>query len=214
MTKPITSVAFMMLVETHDLEALAVIAKASTIIAEGEVFQLARTGDVATTVEDYAEVIRAKTATLFEAATEIGAMAGGADAIGRKALRDYGLALGNAFQLADDVLDYRGEAGTMGKNAGDDLREGKMTLPVILALAECTPAERSVIESALGNAEADEATFRRVVEIFDRYRTLERTVARAEEHARAAARALAVLPASAMRDLLAEVAAFSVERAY
>ena len=95
-------------------------------------------------------MIRCKTATLFEAACEVGAMSGGADARGRVALRDYGRELGWAFQLVDDVLDYRGESGAMGKNTGDDLREGKMTLPVILALAEGTAAEREVIASALG----------------------------------------------------------------
>src|SRR6201991_3513 len=101
--------AFMMMVETGELECLAVLSKAAATIAEGEVFQLQRTGDLGTTAEDYDEVIRCKTATLFEAACEVGAMSGGADARGRRALRDYGRELGWAFQLVDDVLDYRGE---------------------------------------------------------------------------------------------------------
>lgn len=206
--------AFMMMVETHNIAALGVLAAAAAAMAEGEVFQLAKTGDLATTPEDYAEVIRAKTATLFEAACEVGAMAGGADATGQRALKAYGLELGNAFQLVDDVLDYRGESGAMGKNTGDDLREGKMTLPVILALAEGTQAEKDLISTALGNAEASIAQVRDVVAIMGRYDTLTRTLDRADAHATAAVAALDVLPTSDMKTLLADVVEFSVRRAY
>src|SRR6187402_1167229 len=145
--------AFMMMVEAGDINALGVLSKAATIIAEGEVFQLAKAKDLATTADDYRQVIHAKTATLFAAAAEVGAMAGGADARGREALRLYGEQLGLAFQLVDDVLDYRGESGTLGKNTGDDLREGKMTLPVILALTDGSSDEREIITAALGDAE-------------------------------------------------------------
>ncbi|MEO5807148.1 polyprenyl synthetase family protein [Devosia sp.] len=206
--------AFMMMVETRDIEALGVLAAAAAAMAEGEVFQLAKTGDLATSAEDYAEVIRAKTATLFQAACEVGAMAGEADEAGRTALRAYGLELGNAFQLVDDVLDYRGETGTIGKNRGDDLREGKMTLPVILALAEGNEAEQKIITSALGDAEASDEQVRAVVTIMERYNTLGRTMDKAHFHARAAADALSPLPQSALRDLLADVVEFSVSRAY
>ncbi|MCS6758493.1 MAG: polyprenyl synthetase family protein, partial [Candidatus Devosia euplotis] len=116
--------AFMMMVEARDVDSLGVLSAASAIMAEGEVFQLSKAGDLTTSAADYAEVIRAKTAVLFQAACEVGAMTGGADAAGRKALADYGLELGNAFQLVDDALDYGGQAGTLGKNTGDDLREG------------------------------------------------------------------------------------------
>ena len=206
--------AFMMMVETAHLEALKVISKAATIIAEGEVFQLAKTRDLTTTPADYDEVIGAKTATLFEAATEVGAMAGGADAVGRRALRDYGRELGYAFQLVDDVLDYRGEAGTLGKNIGDDLREGKMTLPVILALGVATAAERDIIVAALGKPEAGEAQLRQVVTILDRYDTLGRTIEKAFSHARRAREALKPLPPGEMKALLGDVAEFTVARAY
>ena len=206
--------AFMMMVETAHLEALKVISKAATIIAEGEVFQLAKTRDLTTTPADYDEVIGAKTATLFEAATEVGAMAGGADAVGRRALRDYGRELGYAFQLVDDVLDYRGEAGTLGKNIGDDLREGKMTLPVILALGVATAAERDIIVAALGKPEAGEAQLRLVVTILDRYDTLGRTIEKAFSHARRAREALKPLPPGEMKALLGDIAEFTVARAY
>jgi octaprenyl-diphosphate synthase len=206
--------AFMMMVETGDLASLAVLAKASAIIAEGEVFQLERAGDLETTAADYDEVIRAKTATLFEAACEVGAMSGGADARGRDALKRFGHELGCAFQLVDDVLDYRGESGAMGKNTGDDLREGKMTLPVILALEAASPAERDTIVAALGHSDVSDAGLREVVAILDRHRTLERTLDLAEQHARLARESLRGLPASELKTLLADVAAFTVSRAY
>ena len=206
--------AFMMMVETRDVEALGVLAKAAATMAEGEVFQLAKTRDLSTTPGEYDQVIHAKTATLFEAAAEVGAMVGGADAAGREALRTYGVELGNAFQLVDDVLDYRGESGTLGKNTGDDLREGKMTLPVILALADATPAERSLIEGALGDVEVPDATVARIVAIMEKYDTLNRTVDKAHAHARAAREALRALPASEMRTILGDVAEFSVARAF
>lgn len=206
--------AFMMMVETGDIGALGVLSSASAVMAEGEVFQLAKTGDLTTTAEDYAEVIRAKTAVLFQAACEVGAMSGGADDAGRQALAQYGLELGNAFQLVDDVLDYGGQSGTLGKNVGDDLREGKMTLPVILALAEGSADERETITTALGDAQATGEQVAAVVAIMERYKTLSRTMDRANAHARSAQAALEALPPSEMRLLLSDVVEFSVVRAY
>jgi octaprenyl-diphosphate synthase len=206
--------AFMMMVETGNIPALEVISKAATVIAEGEVLQLSKTRDLGATADDYNEVIRAKTAMLFEAATEVGAMAGGADAAGRRALRDYGRELGYAFQLVDDVLDYRGEAGTLGKNTGDDLREGKMTLPIITALAVASPAEREVILAGLGNISAGPSELAAVIAVLDHHGTLDRTVEQANAHARRAREALKPLPASDMKLLLGDVAEFTVMRAY
>jgi len=206
--------AFMMMVETGDIAALGVLSAASAVMAEGEVFQLAKTGDLTTTPTDYAEVIRAKTAVLFEAACEVGAMSAGADAAGRKALARYGLELGNAFQLVDDALDYGGQTGALGKNTGDDLREGKMTLPLILALADGSQAERETITAALGDADASAEQVAAVVAIMERHKTLSRTLDQAHAHARSAQQALDVLPASGMRALLADVVEFSVVRAY
>jgi octaprenyl-diphosphate synthase len=204
----------MMMVDTGDIAALRVISQAATIIAEGEVLQLAKTRDLSASAADYDEVIGAKTATLFEAATEVGAMAGGADAAGREALRRYGRELGFAFQLVDDVLDYRGEADTLGKNTGDDLREGKMTLPVILALQQATAAERATIASTLGDVDAGEAQLKQVAAIFDRYDTLGRTIEQAFTHAHRARESLKQLPPGEMKSLLGEIAEFTVARAY
>lgn len=206
--------AFLMMVETGKLDALGVLAKAATVIAEGEVFQLSKARDLTATPGDYNQVIHAKTATLFQAAAEVGAMAGGADEAGRVALRDYGLELGLAFQLVDDVLDYRGESGAMGKNTGDDLREGKMTLPVILALADANPAERDIIIAALGKPDASEAALSHVVAIMNRHNALARTVEEAHAHVRAARAALAPLPESEMKTILSDIAEFYVSRAY
>lgn len=206
--------AFLMMVETGSLDALEVLSRAAAIIAEGEVFQLAKTGDVATTPDEYDRVIRAKTATLFAAATEVGAMAGGADDAARTAMQTYGLELGRAFQLVDDVLDYGGSTGVLGKNAGDDLREGKMTLPVILALGQATPVERELITSALGNADADAETFGKVLAILNKYDALDATLETANGYVETAQSALTDLPDTPMRTLLSDVARFCVERAY
>jgi octaprenyl-diphosphate synthase len=206
--------AFMMMVETGSIPALEVISKAATVIAEGEVLQLSKTRDLTTTADDYNEVIRAKTAMLFEAATEVGAMAGGADATGRRALRDYGRELGYAFQLVDDVLDFRGEAGMLGKNTGDDLREGKMTLPIIMALAVASPAERELIVSALGNGRTGAAEIAGVIAVLNRHGALDRTLEQANTHARRARESLKSLPPSEMKTLLGDVAEFTVLRAY
>jgi len=206
--------AFLMMVETGKLDALEVLAKAATVIAEGEVFQLSKAGDLAATAADYDQVIRAKTATLFQAAAEVGAMAGGADEAGRIALRDYGMELGLAFQLVDDVLDYRGESGAMGKNTGDDLREGKMTLPVILTLAEANPAEREIITASLGKPDASDTALNQIVQIMTRHNALTRTIEEAHAHVRKAREALAPLPPSAMKTILSDIAEFYVSRAY
>jgi octaprenyl-diphosphate synthase len=206
--------AFMMMVEARDLDALGTLARAATIIAEGEVFQLAKARDLKTTAGEYEQVIRAKTATLFEAAAEVGAIAGGADDAGRKALRDYGLELGLAFQLVDDVLDYRGERGALGKNTGDDLREGKMTLPVILALTNANPAERDIIAATLGNPEASDTAVAQIVSIFNRHGTLDRTIEKARQHVQRACAALEYLPASEIHELLLDITEFYVSRAY
>lgn len=206
--------AFLMMVESGDLDALGVLSRAAAVIAEGEVFQLAKAGDLATTPADYERIIKAKTATLFEAATEVGAMAGGSDEAARQALAAYGRELGMAFQLVDDVLDYGGARGSLGKNVGDDLREGKMTLPIILALETATKAERDVIAAALGNSDSGDDQLADVVAILAHYDTLGRTMALAERHAEAARLALADIPASPERDILFTVPEFCTSRAY
>ena len=139
---------------------------------------------------------------------------GASEQVVGKALRDYGMELGLAFQLVDDVLDYRGERGTLGKNTGDDLREGKMTLPVILALEEANPGEREIISNTLGNPDASETALAQIVSIFDRHRSLDRTVEKARHHVHRAREALRSLPPSDSRALLSDIAEFYISRAY
>ncbi len=206
--------AFLMMVETGDLAALEVLSRAAAIIAEGEVLQLSKARDLATSEADYEQIIDAKTATLFEAATEVGAMAGNAPKEHRKALALYGRELGLAFQLVDDALDYGGARGALGKNTGDDLREGKMTLPVIIALARATKTEREIIAAALGNNASSKAKFSEVLAIINFHGGLKLTLERAHAHADASRRALRDLPASALRAILADMSDFCVARAY
>lgn len=206
--------AFLMMVETGNLTALNILSRAAATIAEGEVFQLVKASDVATSAEEYGQIISAKTATLFEAATLVGAMAGGADGDQAEAMGRYGLELGLAFQLVDDVLDYGGAAGSLGKNTGDDLREGKMTLPVILTLGAAAADERALLVSALGNPQADVEKVADVVALMGKYGALDDTLAKAEHHAEAARSALSDLPRHPMRDILSGIADFCVARAY
>ncbi|MEO6395653.1 MAG: polyprenyl synthetase family protein [Devosia sp.] len=206
--------AFLMMVETGKLDALDVLARAATVIAEGEVLQLSKVGKLDTTPEDYHDVIHAKTAALFAAAAETGALAGTTDKAAIAAMREYGEQLGIAFQLVDDVLDYRGESGAMGKNTGDDLREGKMTLPVILALKASTPSERETIVAALGKPDASDIALAEVAAIMTRCGALDATVEKAHEHVKRAREALAAAPAGEMRDILSDIAEFYVSRAY
>ncbi len=206
--------AFLMMVEAGDLTALGVLSRAAAIIAEGEVLQLSKARDLTTSEADYTSIIDAKTATLFEAATEVGARAGDAPGNCRQALARYGRELGRAFQLVDDALDYGGARGGLGKNTGDDLREGKMTLPIIIALKHASKSERATIGAALGNDASDEAALREVAAIINRYDGLKKTLQRAHAHAGAACRALNDLPKTNLRTILADVSDFCVARAY
>ncbi|WP_182086099.1 polyprenyl synthetase family protein [Aureimonas sp. ME7] len=204
--------AFKMMVEVGSMRALAILSNASAVIAEGEVWQLSAAKRLTTTEADYMAVIGAKTAALFAAAAEVGPVIAGAGAPMEAAMRDYGLHLGLAFQLVDDVLDYGGSASDLGKNVGDDFREGKITLPVILAHQAGDEAERAFWRGAMEEGRSDDAALAEARLLFDRHGSLEATKARAREHGRLAAQALGALPPSPYRDALEDVVAFSVER--
>ena len=149
--------AFKMMVEVGSLDALDILSRASAVIAEGEVWQLSAAKKMTTTEADYLQVIEAKTAALFAAATEVGPVIAEAGPEARASMRAYGLNLGLAFQLFDDVLDYRGTASALGKNTGDDFREGKITLPVILAHASGTEAEKAFWRASMEQGVNDDA---------------------------------------------------------
>ena len=202
--------AFQMMVSVGDMRVLDVLADATNVIAEGEVLQLMNMHDPDLAVEEYLRVIRSKTAKLFEASARLGAMLAGAPASVEHSCAAYGRGLGTAFQLVDDLLDYDGQTHALGKNVGDDLREGKPTLPLLTAMARAQPAERDLIRHAIAHGEVSRLA--EVVAVVRRTGALDvaRDVARCEA---AEARAcLGVLPESVYKNALLELCVRSVER--
>jgi octaprenyl-diphosphate synthase len=202
--------SFQLMVELDSMPVMRVLADTTNRIAEGEVLQLLHIGNPDTTEADYLRVIECKTAVLFAAATRLGGSLAGATAAQEQALHDYGMQLGLAFQVADDLLDYTADAATLGKNLGDDLAEGKATLPLIHALAQATPAERERLAAIVAAGQLDA-----LHEVQQAIRTsggLEASAALARHHADAAIAALAALPRNAWTDALRTLAAYAVER--
>jgi octaprenyl-diphosphate synthase len=206
--------AFQLMVEIGSPVVLAILANASAIIAEGEVLQLRLARNLAIGESQYLNVIAAKTAALFAAAAEAGAYAAGAEAKQTEAMRSYGYNLGIAFQLVDDALDYSGRQAVMGKSVGDDFREAKMTLPVILSLAQAREEERRFWRKTIELGIQDEGDLSHAIEILERGGSLAATVERARTYARAAQDSLAICPDGEIRSALADVAAFVVDRVY
>ncbi len=204
--------SFQMMVEAGDLRVMRVIADATNVISEGEVLQLLNVNDPDTDEESYLRVIRYKTARLFEAATQVGAILAGASPDVEAALTEYGMRVGTAFQLIDDVLDYSGDLADMGKNLGDDLAEGKPTLPLIRAMQVGTPEERALIRTAIEQGGRDD--LERIVAAVRRTGALEYTRERARQESKAATDRIAPLADSACKDSLLQLAHFSVERKF
>ena len=202
--------AFQMMVSVDNMRVLSVLADATNTIAEGEVLQLMNMHDPDLAVEDYLRVIRYKTAKLFEASARLGAILGGADARTEEAAADYGRSLGTGFQLVDDLLDYDGQADQLGKNVGDDLREGKPTLPLLVAMSRGSDAERAVIRQAIEQGEVERLGD--IVDIVRRTGALQATREAAEAQASQARSRVLVLPAGAARDALLELCDRSVRR--
>jgi octaprenyl-diphosphate synthase len=202
--------AFQMMVELENMRVMHVLADATNAIAAGEVMQLMASRDPELDEARYLDVIRRKTAKLFEAAARLGGiLAGGAPAV-EDGLADYGMHLGTAFQLVDDVLDYSGDAATIGKSLGDDLAEGKPTLPLIHALRTGTPKQAGLVRRAI--LEGGREDFAAVLAAIGSCGSLAYARAAARRESSAAAAALAPLPASAFRESLLELASFSVDR--
>lgn len=204
--------AFRMMVEVGSLEALDVLSTAASIIAEGEVMQLAASKNLETTEDEYLSVIKAKTAALFSAAGEVGPIVAGAGRPARAALRSYGTNLGLAFQLVDDALDYGGNASDLGKNTGDDFREGKITLPVVLSYRRGTRQEQLFWRDALEDGENDDAALEHALGLMTKYGAIGDTINRARHFGEIARDALAPVQASPQKDALLDVIDFCISR--
>ena len=202
--------AFQMMVSVNRMRVLEVLADATNVIAEGEVLQLMNMHDPDLSVDDYLRVIRFKTAKLFEASARIGAVLAEAGTDVEESCASYGRSLGTAFQLIDDLLDYEGATEQLGKNVGDDLREGKPTLPLLLAMERGSATERDLIRHAIEHGEV--ARLPEIVEIVRRTGAIAATREAARAEADKAAHALSVLPQSAYREALLELCFRSVER--
>jgi octaprenyl-diphosphate synthase len=202
--------AFQMMVSVGSLRVLDVLADATNVIAEGEVLQLMNMHDPDLAVDDYLRVIRFKTAKLFEASARLGAVIGGASREQEEHCADYGRSLGTAFQLVDDLLDYEGNSQELGKNVGDDLREGKPTLPLLMAIARGDSAERDLVRQAI--VQGDVARLPDVLQIVRRTGALHATREAARTEADKARRCLTTLPHGPARDALLDLCVRSVER--
>jgi octaprenyl-diphosphate synthase len=204
--------AFKMMVEVASLKALDILSSAAAVIAEGEVMQLGAAKNTATTEDAYLAVIRAKTAELFAAACEVGPVLAARPKDERSACRSFGMNLGIAFQLVDDALDYGGKAAKLGKNVGDDFREGKITLPVVLSFRRGSEGERAFWRRTLEEGEATDADLEQAIGLMTKHRALEDTIQRARHYGAIAQDALALFPASAMKEALEETVEFCINR--
>jgi len=206
--------AFQLMVEDGSIDVLRILSNASAVIAEGEVLQLTTTNDTATSEQAYLEVVRAKTAELFAAACRLGAVVNGRPASEEEALRTFGLNLGIAFQIADDVLDYAASSARLGKTVGDDFREGKITLPVILAIHRGNEAERGFWHRTLDAREQRDGDLYHAQDLLRRHNTLRDAIDRARHYGAIARDALGLFPDHPVKTALLDIVDFTVEREF
>lgn len=206
--------SFQLMVEDGSLEVLRILSDASAVIAEGEVMQLMTANNLETTQDEYLQVIGAKTAVLFAAACEVGAIVANRSMDEQAALREYGTYLGTAFQISDDVLDYGIGSVRLGKSLGDDFKEGKMTLPVLIALAKATPEERTFWQRTMGDLDQQDGDFETAQQILKSHNALEEALAQADMIAKKGQACLKKLPQNDITRDLAELIFFAVHRDY
>ena len=206
--------AFQLMVADGSLEVLRILSDASAIIAEGEVHQLLTSNDTTTTEEAYLEVISSKTAALFAAACRVGAVVAERSDADAEALDRYGRSLGIAFQLVDDVLDFSARQAELGKSIGDDFREGKITLPVVLAFERGSDEERTFWRRCLEDLEQKDGDLEQAIALMTKYGAMEDSMARARSYGRDACEALAGFPDSPIKNAMLEAVEFSIDRAY
>jgi octaprenyl-diphosphate synthase len=206
--------AFRMMVEVGSLHALEILSSAAAVIAEGEVMQLGAAKNTATNEDEYMAVIRAKTAELFAAACEVGPALAAKDKAELAACRSFGMNLGIAFQLIDDALDYGGKSAKLGKNVGDDFREGKVTLPVVLSFRRGTDSEREFWNRTLGAGDIRDGDLDTAIALIAKHHAIEDTMGRARHYGAIATDALALVPPSEVKTALEEAVAFCIARAH
>jgi len=206
--------AFKMMVEVGNLHALEILSSAAAVIAEGEVMQLGTAKNTATNEDEYLSVIRAKTAELFAAACEVGPALASKKKAELAACRSFGMNLGIAFQLIDDALDYGGKSAKLGKNVGDDFREGKITLPVVLSFRRGTEKERAFWNRTLGAGDVGDDDLNTAISLMGKHHAIEDTVGRARHYGAIATDALALVPPSEIKSALEEAVEFCIARAY
>lgn len=206
--------SFQLMVEDGSLEVLAILSNASAVIAEGEVMQLMNIGDTNTTEDSYLKVIASKTAALFAAACKVGAVVADRPKAESEALESYGRNLGIAFQLVDDALDYSAEQKLLGKAIGDDFREGKVTLPLLLAFRRGNEDERAFWKRVVEGGDQQDGDLETALEIIQKHKALEDTIERARHYGAMAKDALGIFPDSGIKTALQDAVDFSIERAY
>jgi octaprenyl-diphosphate synthase len=208
--------AFELMVEDGSIQTMAILARASSVIAEGEVLQLTTANDTTTSEDAYLDVIRAKTAALFAAACRIGSVIATRPRVEEEAMDSYGLNLGIAFQLIDDVLDYSARQEKLGKAIGDDFREGKITLPIILAFRRGDEEERTFWRRTLEDLDqaADGADLRRALQLLETHQSLQDTVKRARHYGAIARDALGIFPDGPVKSVLTDIIGFCIDRPY
>lgn len=206
--------SFQLMVETDNVRVLDILSNASAVIAEGEVMQLITANDTATTEDAYLQVIKAKTAALFEAAAQVGAVIAGAPSDQENALFSYGKNLGIAFQLVDDALDYSGAQAKLGKTVGDDFREGKVTLPVVLAFRRGNEEERAFWNKTIVDGTQNETDLERAIALMVKHDALHDTIERARHYGSIARDALAIFPESEYTNALNGIVDFCINRTY
>jgi octaprenyl-diphosphate synthase len=206
--------AFQLMVEDGSLEVLRILSAAAATIAEGEVLQLTTQNDLATTEQKYFDVIRGKTAALFAAACEVGGVIANQPAAQCAALAQFGLDLGMAFQLVDDALDYSADEAELGKTVGDDFREGKLTYPVLLAIADADADELEFWTRAIGAGEQTGTDLGTALTLMKKHDTTSRSLLRAGAFIESACAALDVFPASPIREALTDVARYTAARRF
>ena len=206
--------AFRMMVDVGSLPALRILSNASAVIAEGEVMQLASAKNMATTEDEYLAIINAKTAALFSAAAEVGAAIAGRPAEEQAALKSYGKTLGIAFQLVDDALDYAGDSARLGKSVGDDFREGKITLPVILSFRRGSPEERTFWKRTLADGEVGDGDLEHAIQLMKKHKAIEATLERARTYGSMARDALGLFRDCPPRKALLDAVTFCIARAH